>query len=349
VDTAPPDSELIDDLVALGRAAGEGSGADNGVPTVLADRPDVLVVRVGGVVVKAHAPGADAAALAVRLRLAADPRLRGIFLPPFPSSRARPDQYAVPVRRRLVTLWPTGRPVSPHDPDTAPWKPAAVLLARLHAIPLMGPGEHLALPTMGGPRRVARALARLRSGPGGDTSVALEVLRAATTLPLWAVGRAPAPGGSVRTLVHGDWHLGQMVRPVPESRTDGPAPGPGPGDGYREGTVQGWRLIDVDDLGVGEPAWDLARPAAWYATGLLAHETWWAFLSAYRAAGGCAVPTEGDPWLALDVPARALVVQTAALALAAAVREDRPLDEAEEAVVAACRRIAGVDMLPETS
>lgn len=47
-----------------------------------------------------------------------------------------------------------------------------------------------------------------------------------------------------------------------------------------------WRLIDVDDLGLGVPAWDLARPAAWYAAGLLAPEDWLCFLDAYRAAGG---------------------------------------------------------------
>ncbi|MEU8034350.1 phosphotransferase [Streptomyces sp. NPDC049099] len=146
------------------------------------------------------------------------------------------------------------------------------------------------------------------------------VLAAWAALPAWARGEAPMPG--TPALCHGDLHLGQLVRhPVP----DGP-----------------WRLIDVDDLGTGVPAWDLARPAAWYACGLLPPDTWTRFLGAYQRAGGPAVPPAGDPWPALDVPARALTVQTAALALAKALTAGRPLDEVEQAVVDACARMAPI-------
>ncbi len=97
----------------------------------------------------------------------------------------------------------------------------------------------------------------------------------------------------------------------------------------------------MDDLGAGDPAWDLARPAAWYACGLLAPEEWTRFLDTYRRAGGPAVPADGaDPWPALDVPARALTVQTAALAITKAVAADRPLDEIEQALIDACDRMS---------
>jgi hypothetical protein len=122
-----------------------------------------------------------------------------------------------------------------------------------------------------------------------------------------------------RTLCHGDLHLGQLVRhPAP----DGP-----------------WRLIDVDDLGLGVPAWDLARPAAWFACGLLPPDEWTRFLTAYRTARGPAVPADGDPWPALDVPARALTVQTAARSITKAVTGGRCLDEVEQALVDACDRM----------
>ncbi|MGW6709008.1 aminoglycoside phosphotransferase family protein [Streptomyces sp. NPDC054956] len=145
------------------------------------------------------------------------------------------------------------------------------------------------------------------------------VRSAAATLPAWARGEAPQPPGGV--LCHGDLHLGQLVR----------------------GPAGRWRLIDVDDLGLGTPSWDLARPAAWYAAGLLDTETWLRFLDAYRAAGGPAAGAPGtDPWPELDLAARALTVQTAALALAKAAREDRRLDDVERLMVDACARIASL-------
>ncbi|MGP3926398.1 phosphotransferase family protein [Streptomyces sp. 8N616] len=314
--------------------AGEATGGPAGEATVVADRPDGTVVRIGPVVSKAHAPGSDPAALAARLRIAAHPRLGGVLLPPLPVSRDG-DLLGVLHDGRPATLWPAGEPVSPDEPDAAPWEEAAVLLARLHSVPpaeLAGP-----VPPMRGPAKAARAIARLRAaawtsegatervtataterGSGAEPGPAT-VLRAWDALPPWARGEAPPP--RARALCHGDWHLGQLVR---HPAFHGP-----------------WLLIDVDDLGIGDPAWDLARPAAWFAVGLLAPGVWQRFLDAYRSSGGPAVRPEGDPWPELDVPARALTVQSAALALAKAPAGRRPLDEAERALLDACARMAG--------
>ncbi|MFB7593427.1 phosphotransferase family protein [Streptomyces sp. NPDC056160] len=273
--------------------------------TVLADRPDATVVRHCGTVAKAHAPGTDPTALALRLATAA--RLPGILLPPL-------DPAPTALAGRLVTLWPYGTPVDPDAPEAAPWEAAATLLARLHRSPAPA-----GLPPMRGPVKAALAVTRLRAAAPGHPA-ARPVLRAWTTLPAWARAEAPMP--DAHTVCHGDLHLGQLVRH--------PAPG-GP-----------WLLIDVDDLGTGVPAWDLARPAAWFACGLLPPGDWTRFLTAYRAAGGPAVAVDGDPWAALETAARALTVQTAARAVAKADAAGRPLDEVEQAVVDACDRMAAI-------
>ncbi|MFH9549742.1 phosphotransferase family protein [Streptomyces sp. NPDC051445] len=295
---------LTELTLRAGALAHEGTTACPCGAAVLADRPDATVVRHADTVAKAHAPGTDATGLAPRLALAA--RLPGILLPPLTPT-------ATSLHGRLVTFWPYGTPVDPDDPDTAPWEAAGILLARLHRTPAPA-----ALPGMRGPAKAAHAVARLRTA-GAHPAVA-PVLSAWRALPAWARAEAPMP--DTTTLCHGDLHLGQLVRhPAP----DGP-----------------WRLIDVDDLGVGVPAWDLARPAAWYACGLLPPEEWTRFLAAYRAGGGPAVPEDGDPWAALDVPARALTVQTAARAVTKSVAQERVLDEVEQCLVDACARMGSV-------
>ncbi|MGW0612437.1 phosphotransferase family protein [Streptomyces sp. NPDC002788] len=296
---------LIRDLTAKARATAHARSrtCPCGAAT-LADRPDGIVVRHADTVAKAHPPDSRPSELAGRLTIAA--RHPEIFLSPLAPT-------PLDLHGRLVTFWPYGTPVDPADPGAAPWEAAAALLARLHRTPAPG-----TLPPMRGPAKAARAVARLReSGPHPAIAA---ILRAWDTIPPWARAEAPMPDtGSV---CHGDLHLGQLVRhPASDGR---------------------WLLIDVDDLGVGVPAWDLARPAAWYACGLLPPDEWARFLGAYREAGGPAVPADGDPWPALEVPARALTVQAAARAVARAVETSRDLDEVEQSVVDACDRMATV-------
>lgn len=344
-DTATDGTALTDELAALARAAPAGTAStarpSTGSPTteslttgkapepsLLADRPDGTVVRVGAVVAKAHAAGTDPASLEIRLRLAAAPELAGILLPPL-APAAVPDPGAA----RPATLWPYGTPVDPEEPLAAPWEAAGTLLARLHSV-APGPLEERLpgpLPPMRGPAKAAAAVERMRAAAAGPTGrrhrTAREaVLRVWAGLPAWCRGEHPggtsstggtgSTGRAARTVCHGDFHLGQLVRHPPP-------------DG-------GWLLIDIDDLGVGDPAWDLARPACWYAAGLLPPDAWERLLGAYQHTLG----TPGaDPWPRLDAPARTLTAQSAALAVAKASAAGRALDEDEDALVESCHRI----------
>ncbi|MFC9385617.1 aminoglycoside phosphotransferase family protein [Streptomyces venezuelae] len=313
-------------LAALAHAAAHRSGAPcgcaGGLVGVLADRDDGTVVRHGRLVVKAHAPGTDAEEHRARLALVAHPDVAGVFLPPLTSPAAPPAE----LDGRPVTVWPYGPPVDPADPDAAPWEEAARLLALLHRTP-PPPGQAARLPGMRAPVKAALAVERMRRTAPGHPA-------AATVLAAWrSVPAHPAPGP--RLLCHGDFHLGQLVRDTGPSATSPATTSPA----ATSPAAAPWRLIDMDDLGLGDPAWDLARPAAWFAAGILPPEIWSRFLGAYQEAGGPAVGA--DPWVQLDVPARALTVQTAALALAKSSAEGRPLDEVEDVMIDTCARIAG--------
>lgn len=281
-------------------AVGRSVSGTSAPPVVLSRRSDRLVVRVGDVVVKAHPPGTDPAALAARLRIAAG---GAMWLSPIGE--------ATEVCGRLTTVWRAGTPVScSDDPDAlqvdgvdvddieqVPWREGAALLARLHRAEVPDGPIPPATPMDG----VTRAVARLDTVPG---AAAAAVRRAFRGLP-------GSSGGTV--LIHGDWHFGQLVE------------------------HSGWKLIDIDDLGVGDPAWDLARPAALFAVGLLAPSTWACFVDTYRASRGPAIPPDGDPWPVLDPTARALVVRLAAQAVLRAGGDE--LDESDKLLVDACVRM----------
>jgi aminoglycoside phosphotransferase (APT) family kinase protein len=314
-------------------------------PIVLADRPDGTVVGLGSVVAKAHPPDTEAGELGARLRAAAHPLLRHILLPPLPDDPSAEPPASVAARRlpggRLATVWPRGSALDPDDEGAVPWEEAGTLLARLHAVP---PAALSRLPPMRGPLKAARAMARMRAALAEQSvgeprgleatlrSAARAVERAWSALPAWCRAESPPPPHHAYGLCHGDFHLGQLIRLA------GPA-GPRGQDSQtsRPATSGGWRLIDVDDLGVGDPAWDLARPAAWFAAGLLPAQVWERFLHAYTSAGGW---NDGDPWPWLDSPARALTAQSAALGIAKAYAANRPLDEAQQACVESCSRMA---------
>lgn len=202
-------------------------------------------------------------------------------------------------RGRLATTWPHVGVLTPTDQP--PWTQLGTLLATLHQTPPSRPGA----PPSGAPARLTRATAYLRQHTGENLDWLAE-------LGDGLIRQLRQP--SRTALIHGDLHLGQLGRPP-------------------EGS---WKLLDPDDTGTGDPAWDLARPAGLWAAGLLDDVSWNALLTAYRDAGGPAVPSTGDPWANLDLPARAATLIATVQALRSPEHPDMT-----RVLVQACRRMLG--------
>lgn len=262
------------------------------------------IVVTGDVVVKVHHPRTDAADLTARLAAVVAMAGSDVWVQPLEATPRHLDDG------RLATVWPRVDVLDPTGSDH-PWAGAGRLLARLHRVDLPArPGAPDHLPQHGGTARLARALDR---ATGLDHPAAPMLVRLGTRLLDEVAAAAPPPRESV---VHGDWHLGQLAR-----------------------TPSGLRLLDVDDLGRGDPTWDLARPAGFWAAGALDDGDWTALLDAYVAAGGPAVPVGPagpEPWPGLDLPARCAVVVAAVRSL---VVQPAHSEDPADALLEACARM----------
>jgi len=278
----------------------------DGEERLLSNRKTMLVLRLGNIVVKAHPPETDLTDLNARLAAIKHKTFQDLFLQPL-------QQSVVNISDCFVTIWPAGSAPIADNPESIDWESSAKLLGALHAVPFAGIFAEFLFPKTRWLSRLFRthsSLLALKNRPEKRI-----VLTAFTTLPnidskVWSSPR--------RCFIHGDWHPGQVV------------------------SIQGSpRLIDIDDIGIGDPSWDLARPAAWRLSGLLSDAAWKAFLESYREASGSAIE-ERDPWKRLELPARAAVIQAAETALIYAERDGRQLEDYELALIDTCSRIGKI-------
>lgn len=171
---------------------------------------------------------------------------------------------------RLVTLWPR---INKLDAEEAkpPWREFGELLARLHRLPIPDLQPH------GGRARLARSTTDAAAlHPGGPTDILRQL--GLSLMRSW-------PDGGNR-LVHGDAHLGNCGR-------------------LADGRLV---LLRVENLGLGNPAWDLGLFAGLFGAGLLADADWGTLLDGYFADDAEA---RRRPWPELDHPARCHLLMAA--------------------------------------
>lgn len=258
---------------------------------------------VDDLVITRHPTGTVRDPLAARLAAAASDPLRTLFAAPLTTSPLTAPNG------QLVSITPRTEGV-PLD-EEPPWADAGRLLAHLHRTPPPTdlPG-HATLPEHAGRSYLQIAVDAVTVlHQGGPTDILREL--GTTLLATWPTPARPG-------LVHGDWDLGNLGRL--------------PGSDH-------WLLTDPETLGLGDPAWDLGRPAGLWAAGLLDDASWRTFLRGY-ADGGGHIPSEGEAWNALEHPARCAV-------FSAAVREvgrtphPEPLTPLAETLLEACVKMNG--------
>lgn len=264
-------------------------------------RDERALFTLGEKVVKIHAAGTSKDDLNARMQIIQTKPFSEIFLKPL-----RP--YCTETSAdRLFTIWPLASSLN-LETTYIPWRESAKLLADLHKIP--HDPKASGLPKARAVQRWEKAIASLDEiRPDRQSFEWRIVCEAAATidLPSWLFTRTH--------WIHGDWHLGQIVR-----------------------QSDSWRLIDMEDMGLGHPTWDLARPAAFFAAGLLSSEEWDSFLRSYLEFGGKAVD-RNDIWQSLSPAAQCLTIQCAAVALGKAQESGRDLLDDERAFVASCERM----------
>ncbi len=203
----------------------------------------------------------------------------------------------------LLTLAPRLDPPG----ERPPWREIGALIARLQACPIPA-----GLPEHAGRARLTDAVGRAdRLHAGGPTDILRELGR--TLLRTW-------PTASEPVLVHGALTLATVGR----------LPG-----------TPSWLLADPSTLGFGDPAWDLGAPAGMWAAGLLDAPSWDACVDGYAEAGGT-LPGPGEPWTALDHPARSWVyLATVAAVAASGDYPDTVFSPTTLALLDACVRMNG--------
>jgi hypothetical protein len=245
---------------------------------------------------------------------------QSIFLQPKPSTYHNLNEDV------SISYWPEAERISPDKLTDGLWSEIGSLLAKLHSTPLMN--SKLRFPAEVFPifSEVNEKIADcFKQGTSGSKHrLHLETINHAWISILTHKNfHKEVKDIRLRSKVwsHGDFHLGQIVF-------------------IHDRGKNAARFIDCDTLCHSIPEWDLARPAALFAAGILPAHLWQSFIESYAEHKFKYKLNERKLWSKLDIPAKVMTVKLATNAVNRATLSGDNLEDSELQLIETCKAIS---------
>ena len=276
------------------------------------------VLRHESIVAKCHFE-VDKDNLYERIRTIQESEFQSIFLQP------NLPTYHYQNEKVDISYWPEAERLSPNKLTKSIWSEIGILLAKLHSTPLKKielrfPSELFKIFSDIN-EKLQRCNKQCAAGSKHRTQLKI-IYQAWISILTHKNFHKVVKDIRLRPKVwsHGDFHLGQIVFIKDQENSSA-------------------RFIDIDTICHSIPEWDLARPSALFAAGILPAPLWRSFIESYFELGLKQTLNEKILWSNLDMPAKVMTIKLACLALNRATLADEQLEDTEMQLIETCKAI----------
>ncbi len=295
-------------------------GVNHDYITTLSVTARSTVFKHASEVAKCHI-NADKRLLSEKIVAIKSSDFRSIFLQPTRYSFSDQNENV------SITYWPIAERLSENHLSNDLWSEVGKLLAKLHSSPLdktqKNPTELFSIFSQVN-EKILDCFKKVKDSPVLERYLAT-IRRAWYRILTHKNFHVVLKNMRLRQRVwtHGDFHLGQIVFVKDNVRTKA-------------------MFIDVDTMCVSIPEWDLARPAALFASGILPPDAWQSFIESYGKNRANYEFSQEELWSNLDIPAKVMVVKLATSAVNRALQTREDLDDSEIQLIETCNAISRV-------